>query len=353
MRDLYEVLGVSSDVSQEDIKSAYRKLALKYHPDKNPNDKEAEQKFKEAASAYEILGNPGKRERYDRFGPTAFSQEGGPQNFQDLGDIFSNFTDIFENFFSDEEGEMGKESRPQMGRDLLYHQRLNLKEVLNGGEKYIDYTTEKDCSTCKGKGLEPGRSMETCSHCHGQGRVGTSHGFFSFQRSCHACNGKGKIIRHPCKACRGKARIKKNRRVQVSIPPGVNTGVRLRIQGEGEGGYLGGQNGDLYVEVEVEKDKYFERNRQDLHCRIKVHYLDLLLGGEVDVPSLEGQRRLKIPPGTQAGEVLCLKGEGLPYLQKRKRGNLFCQVDVEIPTHLKKPEQELLQKLSHLRFEKN
>ena len=322
---------------------------MKYHPDKNPNNKEAEKKFKEAASAYEVLGNPGKREQYDRFGSAAFSQQGGSQNFQDLGDIFSNFADVFEDFFSSDQGGSQRESRPQIGRDLLYRQKLSLKEVLNGGEKCIDYTTEKDCSACKGKGLESGHSMETCTQCGGRGRVGTSHGFFSFQRTCHACHGRGKIIRHPCKTCRSKGRVKKNRRVQVTIPPGVNTGVRLRIQGEGEGGYLGGQNGDLYVELEVEVDKYFERDHQDLRCRIKVHYLDLLLGGEVDVPSLEGQRKLKIPSGTQPGEILCLKGEGLPYLQKRKRGNLFCEVKAEIPTRCSKEERELLEKLSRLR----
>ena len=361
MRDLYEVLGISNDVSQDEIKRAYRKLAMKYHPDKNPDNKEAEQKFKEAASAYEVLGNPNKRQQYDRFGSAAFSQgEGSYGGFQNMEDIFASFTDIFDEFFSDgkssgsgRRGAYGEESSStHLGRDLLYRQKLNLKEVLQGGEKCIDYTTEKDCSPCKGKGLEPGHEMETCLQCQGRGQVGTSHGIFSFRRTCNVCGGRGRIIRHPCKTCRGKGRMKKKQRVQVSIPPGVDTGIRLRIQGEGEGGYLGGQNGDLYVEVEVEKDNYFEREGQHLYCHIKVHYLDLLLGGEVEVPSLEGQRRLKVPQGTQVGELLCLKGDGLPQLQKKKRGNLFCRVEVEISARLGKQEKELLQKLSDLRFEK-
>lgn len=353
LRDCYEVLGVDKNADNETIKKAYRKLAMQYHPDKNPGDKSAEEKFKEAASAYEILSSPEKRAQYDRFGHQAFQGGmGGGTQYADINDIFSNFGDIFGDLFG--MGGMGGQTRnrrsgPRKGSDLRYVTEVSLKEVIEGVEQNIEFDTEEHCSDCTGTGAEKGHSPETCTTCGGRGQVVRQQGFFSMATTCHVCHGSGQMIKHKCKGCKGSGRKKSHRKIRVTIPAGVDNGTRLRISGEGEGGFLGGPAGDLYVEIRVKEDNRFDREGADLIGHIKLSYLQLLLGAEVEVPTVTGKEKLNVPHGTQVGDTLKLTGQGIPHLKGHRRGDIYYEVEVEIPEKVSKEEEKLLREIAKIK----
>lgn len=350
MRDYYEILGVEKAADQDTIKKAYRKLAIQFHPDKNPGNKEAEEKFKEAASAYEVLGDPDKRAKYDRFGHQAFQNGGRGGGFQDMDDIFSSFGDIFSDFFGGGQARSGRaRNQPRRGADLRYLMEISLKEVVEGVEKEIKFDTEGTCHTCHGTGAKKGSEPTTCKTCGGQGQVRVSQGFFQMATACPQCHGAGTIIKDPCSTCDGEGREDQERKIHITVPAGVDTGTRLRVTGEGEGGYLGGPAGDLYVEIRVKEDSRFERNGNDLYTRVKVDYLQLLLGGELEIPTVLGKKNLEIPKGTQVGESLRMSGEGVPSLKGSRKGDLYCVIDVAFPTKLSKKEEELLAALAEER----
>lgn len=348
-RDFYEVLGVSRDADADTIKKAYRKLAMQFHPDKNPGNAEAEEKFKECASAYEVLGNPEKKAQYDRYGHDAF-RGGGMGGFQNAEDVFSHFGDIFGDFFGGMGQQRSRQSRtgPRRGSDLRYVTEVSLKEVLSGVEKNIEFDCEENCEECSGSGAEKGSQPISCATCGGSGQVVSRQGFFTMASACPACRGEGKVIKNPCKKCRGNGRISTHRKLRVSIPAGVDTGTRLRVSGEGEGGYRGGPAGDLYVEVHVKEDDYFERRDEDLIAPLYVSYLQILLGGEVDAQTLEGKKKIEIPKGTKPGDALKLAGQGLPSLRGKRRGDIHYQVLVEFPDKLNKDEEKLLREVAKL-----
>ncbi len=347
-RDYYEVLGVAKDADQDTIKKAYRKLAMQFHPDRNPNNPEAEEKFKEAAAAYEILSDSQKRAQYDRFGHQAFAGgRGGPQ-FQNAEDIFASFGDIFGDFFGGMASAQGSRRRdgPRRGADLRYIAEIDLEDVLKGLEKEIEFDTEQNCETCHGTGAEKGSSPETCGTCHGSGQVVTRQGFFTMATTCPTCHGEGKIIRKKCKTCHGEGRTDVHRKIQVNIPPGVDSGTRLRVSGEGEGGYRGGPTGDLYVEIRVRKHDIFEREGDHLYSKVQIPYLQAILGAEVNVPLLDGKTQLQVPACTQPGQILTLKGQGLPSLRGSRRGDIYFETVVEFPQKLKDDERELLMQIA-------
>lgn len=348
-RDYYEILGVSKDADGDTIKKAYRKLAMQFHPDRNPGNKEAEEKFKEAAAAYEVLSDSQKRAQYDRFGHQAFAGGGGGPHFQNMDDIFASFGDIFSDFFG---GGMGgardnrRSTGPRRGSDLRYIAEIDLEDVLKGLEKEIEFDTEETCDTCHGSGAEKGSSAETCGTCHGAGQVVARQGFFTMATTCPTCHGEGKIIKNKCKTCRGSGRTKVHRKIRVTIPPGVDSGTRLRVSGEGEGGYRGGPEGDLYVELRVRPHDIFEREGDNLYSKVQISYIQALLGAEIEVPILDGMATLAIPPCTQPHQVLTLKGQGLPSLRGSRRGDIYFEAIVEFPKKLKDDERELLMQIA-------
>ncbi len=353
-RDYYEILGVSKDADADVIKKAYRKLAMQFHPDKNPGNKEAEEKFKEAAGAYEVLSDPQKRAQYDRFGHNAFSgRGGGGAGFQDVDDIFSHFGDIFGDFFG---GGMGGQQRqrrsrnePRRGSDLRYITEITLKDVILGLEKEIEFDTEKNCDECKGTGAEKGSQVSTCEMCGGSGQVVRQQGFFAMASTCPSCNGQGTTIKNPCKPCKGKGRKAEHRKIRLNIPAGVDTGTRLRVATEGEGGYMGGPPGDLYVEIRVKPHNLFERREEDLIGELTIPYVQMLLGAEIEVPTVTGKATLEIPKCTQPGESVKLAGEGLPSLRGSRRGDIYFQLNVEFPGKLHKDEEKLLREIAKAR----
>lgn len=354
-RDFYEILGVAREADADTIKKAYRKLAMQFHPDKNPGNKEAEEKFKEAAAAYEVLSDADKRAKYDRFGHQAFQQGGGfgGGGFSNADDIFSHFGDIFGDIFGmggQQSRSQGRHSqRPQKGSDLRYVTELSLKEVIEGVEKTIEFDTEESCDSCQGSGAAKGTAAETCSTCGGQGQVVRSQGFFSVATTCPTCHGQGKVVKDPCKQCRGTGRKKQHRKIQVTIPPGVDNGTRLRVSGEGEGGYRGGPSGDLYVEVRVAQDQRFEREETTLYGQLEIDYLQALLGAEIQVETVTGHRVLEIPKGTKVGDQLKLSAEGVPSLRSGRRGDLIYEIHVQFPSKLSKEEEKLLREIAELR----
>ena len=354
-RDYYEVLGVAKTADQDTIKKAYRKLAMQFHPDQNQGDKEAEDKFKEAATAYEVLGNAEKRARYDRFGHAAFSQGGGGGGFSDVDDIFSSFSDIFGDFFGGMGGggqrSRGRPDGPARGSDLRYINEIQLKEVISGIEREIEFETEESCSECSGTGSTKGSHSETCGTCRGNGQVDSSQGFFSVATTCPTCHGSGKIIRNPCAKCRGRGRMKAARKIKVNIPAGVDNGTQLRVTGEGEGGHRGGPPGDLYVEIRVREDKRFERHGLDLLARVEISYIQALLGAEIEVETFEGGEKLAIPTGTNSGDRIRMDKRGVPSLRGQGRGALYYEVSVEIPKKLNKEEEKLLREIAKVRGE--
>ncbi len=360
-RDYYEILGVERSASSADIKKAYRKLAMKYHPDKNPGDKEAENKFKEAAEAYGVLSDSDKKAKYDQFGHAAFQGGGGfhQGGFENVEDIFSSFGDIFSDFFG--MGGMGgmgggraRRSRtgPRRGADLRYRLEVELEEVITGIDRNLEFDTEEGCNRCNGQGNEPGTEASTCQTCGGQGQVVNSQGFFSVATTCPTCRGAGQVIKNPCKECRGRGRKSVTKKITVTIPKGVDNGTRLRVAGEGEGGMRGGPAGDLYVEIRVRTHPKYDRQGRDLLGQMKVTYVQMLLGTEVEVETFDGRKMLKIPEGSQPGSILRMRELGVPDLRSGQRGDLCLRLEVQFPKKLKKAEEMLLREVAEVRGEK-
>lgn len=353
-QDYYEILGVAKGADQDTIKKAYRKLAMQFHPDKNPGNKEAEEKFKLAATAYEILGNPEKRARYDRFGHAAFSQGGGQPGFHDVDDIFANFSDIFGDFFGGMGGgQRGRRARtgPARGSDLRYICEIQLKDVISGAERDIEFDTEESCRECNGSGAAKGSEPETCATCGGAGQVVSSQGFFTVASTCPTCHGSGRMVRNPCGSCSGKGRTRVHRKIRVSIPAGVDTGTQLRVSNEGEGGHRGGPPGDLFVEIRVREDDRFQRHGLDLLGQVEVSYIQALLGAELEVETFDGDETLVIPAGTNTGERIRIEKKGVPSLRGHGRGSLYFEVTVDVPKKLSKDEEKLLREIAKIRGE--
>lgn len=355
-RDYYEILGVSKDSDPDVIKKAYRKIAMQFHPDKNPGNKESEEKFKEAAAAYEVLSDADKRAKYDRFGHQAFVGGGGSsQGFHDVEDIFAQFGDIFGDFFGMSSGGRRRRdpNQPRKGADLRYVMEITLENVVQGIEKEIEYDCDESCKECHGSGAEKGSSVDTCSTCGGQGQVIRSQGFFQMASTCPTCHGQGKVIKHKCKSCRGTGRTSRHRKIRVTIPPGVDSGTRLRVTGEGEGGHRGGPAGDLYVEIQVRDHEQFERRENDLISELKISYLRAILGGETEAPTVTDKETLTIPKGSQVGDLIKLPGHGIPTLRGGRRGDIYYQINIDIPKKLDSEEEKLLRKIAELRDEKS
>jgi len=345
-RDYYEVLGVNKSANKDEIKKAYRKLALKYHPDKNKGDKGAEEKFKEGSEAYHVLSDDKRKANYDQFGHAAFQGAGGQGGFGNF-DFSSSFSDIFEDVFGDFGfGSSGRSRRGRSnnrGNDLRYDISIDLDDAFTGTEKKINYTTYKKCKTCSGAGSKPGSKPSACSYCGGQGRVRSSQGFFTIQQTCPECGGEGEKITNPCNNCSGAGKIQSNESVSVKIPKGVDDGTRIRIAGKGEAGSKGGSSGDLYLFVSVEPHNIFKRSEENLYYELPISFTDATLGATVEVPSIDGGKtKIKIPSGTQSGKQLRLKGKGMPVLKRNIFGDLYIRIVTEVPTSLTKRQKELL-----------
>ncbi len=343
MRDYYEILEVGRDAEEEEIKKAYRKMALKFHPDRNPGDREAEEKFKEAAEAYEVLSNAEKRATYDRFGHDGL-RNSGFQGFSRADDIFSAFGDIFSDMFGFGAGFGGRRSA-ERGSDLQYDLTISFSEAVFGAEKEIVIPKLETCGRCEGTGVEPGHEPEVCATCGGRGQVSRSQGFFHISTTCPRCRGRGQVISYPCTGCSGAGRIEQPKRLKVNIPAGVDTGMRLRLSGEGEAGAGGGPPGDLYVLLTVEAHEHFERQGENVIVRVRISFPEAALGRTLDVPSLEGMEAVTAPRGTQPGDLLRLPGKGIPRLRGRGRGDLIVVFDVQTPTKLSKRQEELLKEM--------
>jgi len=354
-RDYYQVLGVERNTTPEDIKKAYRKLAVKYHPDKNPGDKSAEDKFKELGEAYEVLSSPDKRAAYDRYGHQAFAQggSGGGNGVHDPFDVFREvfggrgggagggiFEGIFGDAFGQESGERGGQNR---GSDLRYDMRITFQEAARGVEKEIEISKLHACDTCHGSGAEPGSKVTTCATCGGRGQVAVTRGFFNVAQTCPRCRGAGQTIEKPCHTCRGEGRTEKTSKIKIKIPAGVEDGTRLRSSGQGEGGIRGGPAGDLYVVLHVEAHELFQREGTDLFCNIPISFARAALGGEIKVPTLEGSALLKIPAGTPSNKVFRLRGKGFPEVHGRGVGDLHVKLYVEVPHRLNADQRAKLQ----------
>lgn len=346
-RDYYEVLGVERDADDEVIKKAYRQMAFKFHPDRNPDDPEAESKFKEAAEAYEVLRNAETRARYDRFGHEGLGGNGFG-GFGSTEDVFSAFSDIFGEFFGFGGRSTTRGPRPQAGNDLRYDLTVSFRDAAKGAEVTLKIPKNVPCQECGGSGAEPGTSAETCKQCNGTGQVVQSQGFFRIAVTCPICRGEGKVITTPCRECRGRGVTRQVRELKVRVPAGVDDGSRLRLRGEGELGLHGGPPGDLYVILHVEPDKVFEREGQNLVLRTEVSFVQAALGHKIEVPTLDGQETMDIPKGTQSGEVFSLRGLGLPVPGSSRSGDLLVQVTVLTPKNLTKKQEELLREFEKL-----
>ena len=351
-RDYYEVLGLAKNASDEDIKKAYRKLAMKYHPDRNPDSKGAEEKFKEAKEAYEMLSDPGKREAYDRYGHAGVDPNMGAGGFGAGAGGFGGFSDAFGDIFGDifGHGARGGRSGPQVyrGADLRYNLEITLEQAAHGYDTTIRVPSWSECETCHGSGAKPGTSPTTCGTCGGQGQVRMQQGFFSIQQTCPKCHGTGKIIPTPCPTCSGAGRIKKNKTLEVKIPAGIDDGMRIRSSGNGEPGMNGGPPGDLYVEIHIKPHPVFQRDGDDLHCEIPISFAKAALGGEVEVPTLNGKASFTLPEGTQSGKTFRLRSKGIKGVRSGYAGDLFCHVVVETPVKLTERQKELLQEFEQL-----
>ena len=348
-RDYYEVLGVPRDVGEQELKSAYRKLALKYHPDRNPDDRTAEERFKQAAEAYAVLADPEKRARYDKFGHAGVG--GGtagfdPSTFADFNDIVGNLGDIFG--IGDIFGSGRRRRGPQRGADLRYDLPISLEDAGAGTEATLQVPREEPCDPCAGSGAAAGSRPETCPQCQGRGQVRYQQGFLTVARPCGTCRGGGTFIRNPCTACRGNGRVSRERKLKVKVPAGIDTGQQLRLQGEGEHGPRGGPPGDLYVVIHVQDHPVFRREGSDLLCAIPVSYPTLVLGGAITVPTLNGDETLHVPRGTQGDARLRLRGKGLPHVSGRGHGDLYIDVKVAVPTSVSREQKALIEDLDRI-----
>ena len=340
-KDFYEILGVQKNASDDEIKKSYRKLAMKYHPDRNKDDKESERKFKEVSAAYEILKDSEKRSAYDQYGHDAFRQGGGGQGFGDFG---GGFSDIFEEFFGGGFGGQSRQRGPQRGNDLRYNMSVSLQEAYSGKKSQIRIPSYEGCDLCSSTGSADKTGPSTCSTCGGQGKVRSTQGFLSIEHPCPTCGGEGSSIKNPCLKCSGTGQVKKQKTISVTIPAGVDTGTRIRISGEGEPGQRGAGNGDLYIFVEVQKDKLFEREEENIFCQIPISITTAILGGDVEVPTIEGKKaRLNIPAGTQSETQFRLKGKGMSILRQTRRGDMYVEANVEIPVNLNSKQKAILQ----------
>ncbi|WP_188150915.1 molecular chaperone DnaJ [Teredinibacter waterburyi] len=345
-RDYYEILGVSKDVSGPELKKAYRKVAMKHHPDRNEGNKESEEKFKEASEAYEVLSDAQKRNAYDQYGHAgvegAGGMGGGGQGFGNFSDIFG---DVFGDIFGGAGGGGGRRGGPARGSDLRYTLDLNLEDAVKGTTVKIKVPTLVSCKPCKGSGAKPGSSPTTCNTCGGHGQVRMQQGFFSVQQTCPTCRGKGQSISDPCTSCRGQGRIEETKTLSVKVPPGVDTGDRIRLAGEGEAGADGGPAGDLYVQVSVKDHAIFQRDGNNLYCEVPISIFDACIGGEIEVPTLDGRVKLKVPAETQTGKLFRLRGKGVVPVRGGSSGDLLCRVILETPVNLSRKQKELLEEL--------
>ena len=349
-RDYYDILGVNKSSSKDEIKKAYRTTAFKYHPDKNPGDKAAEDKFKEASEAYGILSDDSKKTNYDQFGHAAFEGGGGSQGFG--GFDSSSFSDIFEDFFEDFSGgsrESNRRSSGSRGNDLRYDLSIGLEDAYRGLEKKIDYTTYKKCDGCSGSGAEPGSRPIKCDYCKGNGKIRSSQGFFTVQQTCPQCNGNGETIGKACKKCSGGGKVQSDESISVKIPKGVDDGTRIRLSGKGEAGTKSGGNGDLYLFISVQNHSLFKRSDENLFFELPITFADAALGRTIEVPCIDGSKvKVKIPAGTQHGKQLRLKDKGMPILRRSSFGDLYIRIIPEVPISLSKKQKELLEEFKEL-----
>jgi len=350
-RDYYEILGVARDAAKDELKAKYRKLAIKFHPDKNPGDKKAEESFKEASEAYGVLSDDKKRQVYNQFGHEGI-QNSGSSGFSGFEDIFSGFGDIFEDLFGFGGGSKSSRSSVRKGADLRYDMTIDFMEAAFGSSKEIVINKYDICDQCAGSGCKEGTTPETCAQCHGTGQFIQSQGFFKVKSTCPYCRGKGKSIPHPCSQCVGSGKIKVSKNVSVKIPAGVDTGAKLRLTGEGEPSISGGMHGDLYVFLQVKNHKFFQRNHTDIICIKEISFIQATLGDEITIPTLKGEKSLKIPKGTQYGDILRFKEEGIPSLRSGRRGDQIIQINIQTPTRLTKKQEKLLKEFDKLDTEK-
>ena len=355
-RDYYEVLGVNKGASSDQIKSAYRKLAVKYHPDKNKDDKAAEEKFKEASEAYHVLSNSERKQNYDNFGHAAFENGGGGKGGFGNFDFSNHFSDIFEDFFGESFGGSGRKSRRSnnRGSDLRYDLSINLEEAYTGKKQDIKFSTSEKCDTCNGSGSKPGHNAGSCSMCSGHGQVRSSQGFFTVQQTCPQCSGSGEEITNPCSSCGGQGKKQASKRLSVTIPKGVDDGTRIRLAGKGEAGSRGASNGDLYLFINVYSHDLFKRSEENLFFECPISIADAALGTSIEIPTIDGGKaKIKIPQGTQSGKQFRLKGKGMPYMRGGGTGDLYVQVNTEVPVSLNREQKELLEKFREIENEKS
>lgn len=352
--DYYQLLGVDRNASADDIKKAFRKLAMQYHPDRNKDNKDAEHKFKEINEAYEVLKDPQKRAQYDRVGHSAFQGGAGGFgggaggfDFNDFGEFSDIFSNIFGDFMGGRAGDAAKEGFEKKGSDLRYDMRISLSDAYTGIAKDIQYQAYTACDTCDGKGYNKPEDVITCPECNGKGRIRMQQGFFMVETGCKRCGASGKIIKNPCSKCSGSGRVRKDRKISVQIPPGVEEGTKIRIASEGEAGIHGGRPGDLYIFVSVEKHPFFERRDNDIHCAVPIKIEAAALGGEIEIPAIDGSAiKVTIPEGAQTGMHLRLKGKGMPLLKSKSYGDMIIHLKVETPKNLTKKQKELLKEFA-------
>ena len=354
-RDYYDVLGVDKSASADQIKSAYRKLAVKFHPDKNKGDKAAEEKFKEASEAYHVLSNSERKQNYDNFGHAAFENGGGGRGGFGNFDFSNHFSDIFEDFFGEGFGG-GRRSRRSnnRGSDLRYDLSITLEEAFSGKKQDIKFSTSEKCDTCSGSGSKPGHDAGACNMCGGHGQVRSSQGFFTVQQTCPQCSGSGEMITNPCGSCSGQGKKQASKRLSVTIPKGVDDGTRIRLSGKGEAGSRGGSSGDLYLFINVHSHELFKRSDENLFFECPISIADAALGTSIEIPTIDGGKaKIKIPPGTQSGKQFRLRGKGMPYMRGNDNGDLYVQVNTEVPISLNKEQKELLEKFREIENEKS
>jgi len=350
-RDYYEVLGVTRTSTEVELKAAFRKLAMQHHPDRNPGDKDCEHRFKEVNEAYDVLKDGDKRAAYDRFGHAAFEHGGMGAGHGFGADFGSTFADIFEGIFG-MGSTRGRGSGRERGSDLRYNMEISLDEAFNGKTAQIRIPTSVTCEACSGSGAKVGTKPKTCATCAGAGKIRHAQGFFTLERTCPTCHGRGQVIDDPCKVCGGGGRVMRERTLSVNIPTGVEDGTRIRLAGEGEAGLRGGPAGDLYIFLEVAPHEFFQRDGADLHCRVPISMINAALGGEFEVPAIDGSKaRVKVPAGTQAGHRFRLTGKGMPVLRTKQTGDMYVQVAVETPQNLTKRQRELLAEFEKLSSE--